>query len=84
MCILLQYIKGSFKFPIVVSIGMVTAEMFQSLENCEVMHKMTEKFDEVGPSFPKAGEHSFIGLRDTWGRHVEGYSPKLLRIIFNL
>lgn len=73
MCILLQCIKASFKFSIV-SIGMVTAEMFQSLQNCEVLHKMTEKFDEVGSSFSKAGEHSFIGLRDTWKRHVEGYS----------
>lgn len=28
--------------------GMVTAEMFQSSQNCDVMQKMTETFDEVG------------------------------------
>uniref|UniRef100_A0A670XYY1 Cohesin subunit SA n=1 Tax=Pseudonaja textilis TaxID=8673 RepID=A0A670XYY1_PSETE len=32
--------------------GMVTAEMFQSLQNCEVMHKMTEKFDEGSEDYP--------------------------------
>lgn len=29
---------------------MVTAEMFQSLQKKDVMRKMTETFDEVGPA----------------------------------
>uniref|UniRef100_A0A803T4Q9 Cohesin subunit SA n=1 Tax=Anolis carolinensis TaxID=28377 RepID=A0A803T4Q9_ANOCA len=32
--------------------GMVTAEMFQSVQNCEVMQKMTETFDEDNEDYP--------------------------------
>lgn len=34
--------------------GVVTAEMFQSQEDSEVMSKMVEDLDEVGSEFPKS------------------------------
>uniref|UniRef100_A0A670IKK0 Cohesin subunit SA n=1 Tax=Podarcis muralis TaxID=64176 RepID=A0A670IKK0_PODMU len=39
--------------------GMVTAEMFQSSQNCDVMQKMTETFDEDDKDYPlvKAGPY---------------------------
>ncbi|XP_058042644.1 cohesin subunit SA-2-like isoform X2 [Ahaetulla prasina] len=46
--------------------GMVTAEMFQSLQNCEVMHKMTEKFDEeTGLQYKRFMAYPWI-LTVTW------------------
>ncbi|XP_015743402.1 cohesin subunit SA-2-like [Python bivittatus] len=46
--------------------GMVTAEMFQSLQNCEVMHKMTETFDEeTGLQYKKFMAYPWI-LTVTW------------------
>ncbi|XP_070607004.1 cohesin subunit SA-2-like isoform X2 [Erythrolamprus reginae] len=46
--------------------GMVTAEMFQSLQKCEVMHKMTEKFDEeTGLQYKRFMAYPWI-LTVTW------------------
>ncbi|XP_039175541.1 cohesin subunit SA-2-like isoform X2 [Crotalus tigris] len=46
--------------------GMVIAEMFQSLQNCEVMHKMTEKFDEeTGLQYKRFMAYPWI-LTVTW------------------
>ncbi|XP_015266465.1 PREDICTED: cohesin subunit SA-2-like [Gekko japonicus] len=46
--------------------GMVTAEMFQSLQNCDVMQKMTETFDEeTGLQYKKFMAYPWI-LTVTW------------------
>lgn len=39
---------------LLLSPGVVTAEMFQSQEDSEVMSKMVEDLDEVGAEFPKS------------------------------
>uniref|UniRef100_A0A6J0TXW5 Cohesin subunit SA n=1 Tax=Pogona vitticeps TaxID=103695 RepID=A0A6J0TXW5_9SAUR len=59
--------------------GMVTAEMFQSLQNCEVMQKMTETFDEeTGLQYKKFMAYPWI-LTVTWPVDMDNEDYPLIK-----
>ncbi|XP_060625830.2 cohesin subunit SA-2-like [Anolis sagrei] len=59
--------------------GMVTAEMFQSVQNCEVMQKMTETFDEeTGLQYKKFMAYPWI-LTVTWPVDMDNEDYPLIK-----
>ncbi|XP_066477866.1 cohesin subunit SA-2-like isoform X2 [Tiliqua scincoides] len=59
--------------------GMVTAEMFQSLQSCDVMQKMTETFDEeTGLQYKKFMAYPWI-LTVTWPVDMENEDYPLIK-----
>ncbi|XP_048348678.1 cohesin subunit SA-2-like isoform X1 [Sphaerodactylus townsendi] len=59
--------------------GMVTAEMFQSFQNCDVMQKMTETFDEeTGLQYKKFMAYPWI-LTVTWPVDMDNEDYPLIR-----
>ncbi|XP_054830772.1 cohesin subunit SA-2-like [Eublepharis macularius] len=59
--------------------GMVTAEMFQSLQNCDVMQKMTETFDEeTGLQYKKFMAYPWI-LTVTWPVDMDNEDYPLIK-----
>ncbi|XP_053161629.1 cohesin subunit SA-2-like isoform X2 [Hemicordylus capensis] len=59
--------------------GMVTAEMFQSFQNCDVMQKMTETFDEeTGLQYKKFMAYPWI-LTVTWPVDMDNEDYPLIK-----